>query len=246
MMTMYRLCVYLIVLGGLAAPADAAIVHVSRAVGGIADATATDTASTNAQAHTAGNTLIALVSWNTFRDFTSLSNTAGDMWVQVGSQTTGSSNDMRIYCVASTAGHGTDVVTLVVDATTQYFGLVVHEFSGVSGCTPDGTAAANDIGTAIDSGSVTVTAAQAVIVAYMLGSPAITAGSGYTLTNFAFTGTDATKYWADEWKVVTASEAATATASSGAWMIIAASLPATAGGGAACRGALSLLGVGGC
>lgn len=207
-----------------------AIALVTRSQGG-GSAVATTIASP-AAAVSAANLLVAMFTWGSAGGtFSSIADTAGNTWTAAGSEISENGNRFRIYYAYNCAGHAANVVTVTLSLNATYRSIVVYQFSGALTTNPiGGTAGTLGTGTAINSGSVTVTAAEEVIVGTMIGAPAIVAANGFTLTNFAITG-DATAYFADEYKFVTASEAATATQSSGAWTIKAASFKAAVGGG---------------
>jgi hypothetical protein len=218
-------CVLLALL--IPARVDAALAAVSRAQGG--GASSTSTCTTPAQSHTAGNLLVAVFSWRQ-NAFSSIANTAGDTWVQAGTQQTFGTHEVRMYYVNVTAGNGSDVVTVTLTGNSDYRSCVVREISGQATSSVLGsTAAATGSSTAIDSGNVSVAASSEIIVAFAIQAPTMTPGTGYTGTNFAVSG-DATAYYLDEYHIVTASEHATATGPNAVWGIFAASFKDAAGG----------------
>jgi len=209
--------------------ATTGIQFVSRVQGG--GTTAVASIVSPAQAHTTGNLLVALVYYYALSSLVSgVADTAGNTWTQAGSEyADAADNRFRIYYAYNITGHATNVVTVTLSGSSDYRGLVVQEFSGIltSSDPLGGTAAAESAtGTALSSGLVTIGSASDVIVAIGLASTVpITMGTGFTGTNFGLDSDPA--FFFDEYKVVTASEAATATQpSSDRWAVKAASFQA--------------------
>lgn len=208
-----------------------AIGFVSR-VEGFGSAAAAGSRATAAQAHTAANTLVCCVSVQNSNSIT-IANTAGDTWTSAGSAAN-NANYVRIFYASSTAGHATDITTATLSSGTgNYFQCVVYEFSG---CDTTGALDGSAVGTSgnstsLSSGSITVTAASAVIVALMeADGQSLVAGTGYSLTLFNGGSGDG-RYFADEYHIVSASESASATCASGSWVINGASFKVASGGG---------------
>jgi hypothetical protein len=203
-----------------------AIAFVNRAQGG--GSVSASSIISPAAAHTAGNLLVALMTFDASGgNFSSITDTAGNTWIQAGTETLAGpgNNKLRIYYAYNCLGNASNVVTVNLSAGTVYRSLVVLQFSGIQ--TSSDPLSDNKAGTgsstSIASSSLTVTASSEVICAIIIGvHDTIVGGSGYTLTSFAITG-DPNKYYADEYHIVSASEAATGTQSTGSWDIKAAS-----------------------
>jgi hypothetical protein len=209
-------------------------------------ATPTTTAATAGITHTAGNLLVAYAFFanNTGASSVTLSDTAGNSYTGVGSPYIGIANNvMQLFYAKNCLGNASNVVTSTVDAgNSAYMAISVRQFSGAETGTvlEASPASATGTGTAIDSGSVTVTASSAIIMAgiFAATNAGFAAGSGYSLDAFAPPPTDDGQYFADEYKIVTASESATATITLAQWEIVAAAFkiatsppPPPAGGG---------------
>jgi hypothetical protein len=198
-----------------------AIAFVSRKQGG--NAGISTTVSTGAQSHTAGNLLVLLVQWQTVAVPT-IANTAGDTWTVAGSTLSSSVNRCGIWYAKNCVGNASDDVTATFPIQTTYRTATVFEFSGCDLTAPLDAAPNGSTGnsTAISSSSVTVSASEDVICMFCEADADTISNATYNITNFAVTG-DATKYFADGYHIVTASEAASATCASGVWYIKAAS-----------------------
>lgn len=188
-------------------------------------------ASTAAASHTTGNLLVVFVSFQTIIGATSvtLSDTAGNTYTAIGTLLARGTNRLQLWYCANCTGNASNIVTATaVGGSAPELAVSVRQFSGAAtssvleGSPPTATGS----GTSISSGSVTVTASEAVIVAGMeADAKNFVAGTGYTLDTF--TGASGL-FFADEYHIVTASEAATASCSSGAWGICAAAFKAAA------------------
>ncbi len=184
-----------------------------------------------AQSHTAGNLLVVSASWGAGVNFSSIANTAGDSWTQAGTELSNTAgNDFQQY-YAITNGNAADIVSVTLSGGSTYCNIVVHEFSGIDATPLDDAQQGSGNSTAIATPSLTVTAAEDVIVAYMIaGGTNITGpGAPFSLTTYGISG-DVTAYFADEYAIVTASTAATASCSSGAWGIVASAYKGGGGG----------------
>lgn len=196
---------------------------INRDQGGGSDAGST--IATPSRAHTAGNLLVAMFSWQ-ISSFTSIADTAGNTWHDTGINFTGGNNIMRIYYAYNISGNASNVVTVTLSGGGTYRTIVVYEISGAGTSDPLNTTSTgtDTTGTSITTATLTISATSEIICALVVGSPTITGGSGYTLVNFGLTGSDPTAYFADEYHIISASEAATASNGSSAfWCVAAAS-----------------------
>jgi hypothetical protein len=144
------------------------------------------------------------------------------------------------------------VVTANFNSTTfgaNYRAIVVHEFSGLGTSDPYDSGSHNGgsgTGTSLDSGNIAISGSSDVIVALFESDGAtITTPGTYSLTTFNASG-DANNYFADGYHIVTASEHATATATSAAWYAVAAAFKAPGGGGASFPAAILMNPLRGC
>lgn len=190
-------------------------------------------AATAAISHTAGNLLVVGVSFQTAGGATSvtLSDTAGNTYTPIGSLLVRSTNRLQLWYCPNCLGNASNIVTATtVGGNAGFLVVSVRQFSGADTSAPlDGTATATGSSASINSGSVAVTASSAVIVAFMEADGSnFVAGTGYTLNQFA---NASGRFFADEYHIVTASEAATASCTSGAWGVCAAAFKAASGGG---------------
>jgi hypothetical protein len=191
--------------------------------------------------HTTGNLLWVFVLTQNANAVT-VSDTAGNTFTQIGVTITSGINRLRQYYAKNITGHATNVVTATYAGATAYSVLGVRQFSGCDTSSPlngsnTGTGAS---GTAIATGTITIVGSNSVICAGIEadGQP-ITAGSGYAIT--AITGGGG--FTADEYKLVSASEAATATGNaSNVWAIVGAAFNAA---GAAAAGVFGQSGLDG-
>lgn len=193
-------------------------------------ASATSVASP-AQTHTAGRLLVALIKNATGDLVSGVSDLGGNTWTKAGTTFAGGSYSFVIYYAKNILGFTNNVVTAAFSSGAIYRSITVYEISGADTSAPlgdiqTGLAAS---GTAVATATLSVTAAQEIILAHMTedNGAGIVGGSGYTLVNYAITG-DANPWFSDEYHIVTASEAATATRTSGSfgWRIQAASFKA--------------------
>jgi hypothetical protein len=189
---------------------------------------ATTSASTAGISHTAGNLLVAygFFSSATGASSITLGDTAGNSYTGVGSPFVFSStNVMQLFYKTNCLGNASNVVTSTCNAgNSTYMAISVRQFSGAATTSvlEASPPQATGTGTAVDSGSVTVTASEAVIMAGMFMLNGYSGGgSGYVFDGFGPGGSDGL-FFSDEYKIVTASESATATATSGLWAIVAA------------------------
>jgi hypothetical protein len=192
---------------------------------------AVNSIATGTQAHAAGSLLVAIVRVQNFFTAPPVTNTAGDTWsTAVDSYGVGANQQSILYTI--TAGHASDIVTATFSAGPYaYASITVYEFSS-----PDATPLLDaDVdgatGTAMSTPSLTVGGVSAVIIAGGFhSSGTVTAGTGYTLVNWNYTG-DSNNYLGDEYHEVSANEAPSMTGgSSAAWEMVSAAFKLTPAG----------------
>lgn len=204
------------------------IVFVQRAQSGNT-AASTTLAGAYSGASTAGNLLIGLTTaaGATHNAPTDGSNT----WAQAGTTfNIAGGNHASIWYVKNAAA--VTNVTMNYGGSYIYRSLVLYEVSGIDTSSPlHDVQAANGFGTtSVTVGPLAFTSPEEIYVSIMIGTQNITPGSGYTGVNFAITG-DASKYFMDQYKIVSAAESVTATDGSTGSGILAAGFKVSAGGG---------------
>lgn len=217
------------VLGG--GVCSAAIAFVQRAAPNGATTSLAATAVTTAIATTTGDVLLCGIEGQS-NTISSVTDTAGNTYLAAVSDYVFSNNRLSIWYAYNITGNASNVTTVTYSSAQTYESVACYEFSGFGASDPlDGTATNNGSGTSVTSGSVSVTGSEDVIFAFGVTNAAgWVAGTGYSLTDYNVSG-DATKYFAHEYHIVTASEAATATVTSAGWAIVAAAFKGTGGGG---------------
>ncbi len=196
------------------APASA-ITYINRAEGFTSSGTSVATA---AASHTTGNFLAVYVQIQSAGTPT-VTDTAGNTYTQAGAAVSDGVNRIRIFYAYNITGNASNVVTANWSGASTYNGISVRQFSGIQ--TSSNPLDDNDEGTGnsanLATPSLTLSGTEGLIFAGMTDyNPVFVAGSGFTLNeiNDGFGG-----YMADEYKIVTASEAATASNDSGTWLI---------------------------
>ena len=183
-------------------------------------------------AQTAGNTNILAIGWNNATsNITSVTDSAGNTYQLAVPTARGSGVSQAIYYANNikAAAAGTNTVTATFNTATPYVDVRALEYSGLDPVNPfDVGTSASGTGTSANSGTVTTTAANALIF-----------GAGITTGGFSTAGTNFTTRIitipdADiaQDRIVTATGAYSATAPvSGAWVMQVATFKAAAAGG---------------
>lgn len=210
-----------------------AIAHISRAV--TANIASSSTIISPATAHVSGNLLVALIDWGNSGNITlsTVTDTAGNVYTKRGNRQSSATDNNRveIWEAHNIIGNAANVITATLSTNATYRVIVVHEFSGCDITSPfDTQRGANgaSTGTTMSTGILTLNGGgiEEVIVAFVENDiNSLVGGAGYTLVTFNAVG-DAVNYFADEWKIVTVSEAATATGGNNNWYITAAAFRA--------------------
>src|SRR3990167_4288891 len=82
---------------------------------------------TAAVSHTAGNLLVVFLSYQSTNptevDFSTLTDLAGNTYVQAGSEHVQTNNHLRVYYAYDCLGHATNVVTLTLQGSTGTSGF---------------------------------------------------------------------------------------------------------------------------
>ena len=183
-------------------------------------------------AQTAGNTNIVAIGWNNATsNITSVTDSAGNTYQLAVPTARGSGVSQAIYYAKNikAAAAGTNTVTATFNTATPYVDVRALEYSGLDPVNPfDVGASASGTGTSANSGTVTTTAANALIF-----------GAGITTGGFSTAGTNFTTRIitvpdADiaQDRIVTAAGAYSATAPvSGAWVMQVATFKAAGAAG---------------
>ena len=173
---------------------------------------------------TAGN--LILVGFNFFTTTpSSVTDSQGNTFVEVGSQLTSPGGARsRVYYAQNIKG-GADTVTVKLAGKTTSFEVYLTEYKGVNTTGPiDAQAGATGGSGSVSSGSVTTTAAGEMIYAYCVGDSACTVGSGFTPRS-----TLRSNLIEDKPAASAGSYAATASANAGWTMQLVALKPASSG-----------------
>lgn len=244
---MFRKLVLIAVLVlGLAPSAHAAIAFVSRSDGG--DTGSSSSVVTGTLSTSTGNLLTLAVSAdNPITTCTSVTDTAGNTWNQAV-HIADANTMLEIWYAYNITGNASNAVTCNFNTSSTYRAASQNQFSGVATLCDPKVDAQTGTGNSTSLSTSSINAVtNSVIYAFATffgATDAWTAGTGYTLTRFAISG-DALNYYADEYHIVTAAEAASAThdGASAPWYMGGVSFrdacPAASGGRA-----LLLIGVG--
>ena len=134
-------------------------------------------------AQTAGNTNILAIGWNNATsNITSVTDSAGNVYQQVVPTARGSGLSQAIYYAPNikAAAAGTNTVTVTFNASTPFVDIRALEYSGLDPVNPFNVGtSASGTGTSANSGTVTTTAANALIF-----------GAGMTTGSFSAAGTN--------------------------------------------------------
>jgi hypothetical protein len=129
----------------------------------------------------AGDLLLVAFDFNTSVTMSSLKDSQGNMFTQVGKQlTTPGGIHSQVYYAKNIKG-GADTVTVTLSGTTVYLELYLTEYAGINTTNPiDAQAGASGSTAAVSSGNATTTVAGDIIYGYCLSEWTCTAGSGFT------------------------------------------------------------------
>lgn len=184
---------------------------------------------TDAINHTTGNLIHVWINIQNVSTVT-VTDTAGNTYNEIGSAANNGANFVHHFYAKNITGNTSNVITIHFTGASGYTVIGVYQASGCDTSSPlDAHSETNGSSSAISSATLTISGSAALIIAGIEGdSPAISGGSGYTLT----TVTDGIGgFTADEYKVVSASETATANQNSAlGWAIVAAAYKPVGGG----------------
>jgi hypothetical protein len=143
-------------------------------------------AATFSNAQTAGNLIVVAIGWsNSTSSVSSVTDTGGNTYTRaVGPTAVSGVESHSIYYAKNivAAAAGANTVTVTFNAATWYPDIRIAEYSGIDTVSPlDATAGASGNSATSNSGSVTTTNANDLIVgANVVASFSSGAGSGYT------------------------------------------------------------------
>jgi len=129
----------------------------------------------------AGDLIMVAFGFDTNSTFSSVADSQGNVFTEVGSQLTSPGGARtRVYYAKNIKG-GPDTVTINLSANSAWIELYLTEYSGVDQTNPiDAQAGASGTAGAVSSGNATTTVAGDVIYGYCVGDWVCTAGSGFT------------------------------------------------------------------
>jgi chitodextrinase len=177
----------------------------------------------------AGNTNILAIGWNdTVASIVSVGDGAGNVYHSAIATVRGNGISQAIYYASDihAASPGANQVSVTFDRAAAFVDLRITEYSGLRQTNPfDAGASASGIGTAAGSGTLVTADAGELLFAAGMTSAAFTApGSGFTREVITSPDGDLVE---DGVAASAGSQAATATSSSGSWLLqLAAFVPA--------------------
>ena len=128
-----------------------------------------------------GDLLLVAFDYNINVAPSSVSDTQGNIFSQVGNQLISPGGAYTQVYYAKNIKGGADTVTVALPSNPSILELYLSEYSGIDTTNPiDGQAGASGNAGAVSSGSVTTTAAGDMIYGFCIGDAACTAGSGFT------------------------------------------------------------------
>jgi chitodextrinase len=129
-----------------------------------------------------GDLIIVEVDWSSASTFTSLSDSQGNVYTQIGAEQSSAAVGVksRLYYAKNIRG-GADTITSVVSGSPSYHELYIHEYSGLSATNPLDAYSVNvGSGSSFTSGSLTTTAANELLYGVEIDSGAGSASAGWT------------------------------------------------------------------
>ena len=135
-----------------------------------------------ASATHSGNLIVVEVDWLSGSNFTSISDSQGNAYTQIGAEqnSSGVGVKSRLYYAKNIIGGG-DTITTVVSGAPAYHELYIHEYSGVSTSTPLDSFSTNvGTGGTFTSNSLTTATSNELLYGIEIDSGAGAASSGWT------------------------------------------------------------------
>jgi chitodextrinase len=129
---------------------------------------------------TAGNLILIGFDFDTNSTPSSITDSQGNTFTEVGTQLTSPGGARSRVYVAKNIKGGSDTITVNLTANSAWIELYISEYSGVDTVNPvDAQAGASGNAGSVSSGVATTTAAGDVIYGYCLGDWSCTPGSGF-------------------------------------------------------------------
>jgi hypothetical protein len=129
----------------------------------------------------AGDLIMVGFDFTTAASFSSISDTQGNTFTEVGSQLTSPGGARSQVYFAKNIKGGADTVTVTLTASSAWIESYLAEYSGTDPNNPiDAMASATGNAGAVSSGNATTTTSGDIIYAYCLGDWACTKGSGFS------------------------------------------------------------------
>ena len=127
-----------------------------------------------------GNTILVAFDFDTNSTPSSIADSQGNIFTEVGSQLTSPGGARsRVYCAKNING-GADTVTVTLSASSAWIELYISEYSGLDTENPiDAQAGASGRAGSVSSGSVATSVAGDILYGYCVGDWACTSGLGF-------------------------------------------------------------------
>ena len=129
----------------------------------------------------AGDTLVVQVDWNGGGAFSSITDSEGDTFIQIGTEQKlpGGNENSRLYYAANIKG-GKDSVTTIVGGAAKYHELYISEYAGLNPTAPlDAYSVNTGISSSFTSNNLTTTANGDLLYGAEVDTGNATAGSGW-------------------------------------------------------------------
>jgi hypothetical protein len=132
-------------------------------------------------ANTAGNLIVVGVDWHDTQNFGSISDSAGNTYIEVGTELRVPGRfRLRLYYAKNIVG-GPNTVTVTLGGTIDVVEVYIHEYSGADPVAPlDTQSGMTGTSSSATSGTANATSAQDLVFGYCVTGTA-TAGPGFTV-----------------------------------------------------------------
>ena len=133
-------------------------------------------------ANSYGNLIVVEVDWTGSPTFTSIQDSQGNVYTQIGAEQNSASMGVksRLY-YARNIKPGANTVTTTLSGTTQYHELFIHEYSGLDPVSPLDAFSVNVAnGKTFTSNNLTTTAANELLYGIEIDSAGAAAATGWT------------------------------------------------------------------
>ena len=155
--------------------------HFVQAVANHVEATANSLSLSFPNNTVVGDLILLGFDFSTSATLSSISDSQGNTFTQVGTQLTSPGGCRSVVYYAKNIKGGADTVTVNLSANSAYIEVYLTEYFGVNQTNPiDAQAGASGNAGPVSSGNATTTVAGDVIYGYCVGDGTCTAGSGFT------------------------------------------------------------------